>query len=117
MATRSRPEMAKYRQNMKLPPFVSCFIPGTRSSRTNQPTALAYQVYCCTYCCTFCFLIHTRSSCTKQLTAPRVPGVLLYVLLHCCAAVCSKGLVGGWVEDALTASSGVGGLPVIILFS
>ena len=45
-----------------------------------------------------CFLFHTRSSRTNQLTAPRVPGVLLYVLLHCCSAVCSKGLVGGWVE-------------------
>ena len=37
----------------------------------------------------------------NQLTAPRVQGVLLYVLLHCCTAVCSKGLVGGWVEGAL----------------
>ena len=44
-------------------------------------------------------------------------GALLYVLLHCCASVCSKGLFGGWVEDALTASSGVGGFPVVILFS
>ena len=43
-----------------------------------------------------------RSSRTDHLTAPRVPGVLLYVLLHCCTAVCSKGLlVGGWVEGAL----------------
>ena len=31
-----------------------------------------------------CFLFHTRSARTNQLTAPRVPGVLLYVLLHCC---------------------------------
>ena len=52
MAARSLLDMAKYRQKMKLPPFVSCFIPGTMCSRTNQ------------------------------LTAPRVPCVLLYVLLH-----------------------------------
>ena len=44
-----------------------------------------------------CFLFHTRSSRTNQLTAPRVQSVLLYVLLHCCTAICSKGLVGGWV--------------------
>ena len=86
MAARSLPEMAEYRQKMKLPPFASCFIPGYKVLK-NQPTA------------------------------PRVPGVLLYVLLHCCAAVCSNGLVGGWVEDALTASSVVGGWPVIVLFS
>ena len=47
-----------------------------------------------------CFLFHSRSR-TNQLTAPRVPGVLLYVLLHCCTAVCSKGLVGGWAECTL----------------
>ena len=74
MAARSLPEMAEYRQKMKLPPFVSCFIQG----RTNQ------------------------------LTAPRVPGILLYVLLHCCTAVCSKGLVGGWVEGVLRRPSWVG---------
>ena len=56
-----------------------------------------------------CFLFHTRSSRTNQLTAPRVPGVLLYVLLHCCSAVCSKGLVGGWVEGALRRPWWVGG--------
>ena len=55
MAARSLPEMAEYRQKMKLPPSG--------------------------------FLFHTRSSRTNQLTAPRVPGVLLYVLLHCCTAV------------------------------
>ena len=45
-----------------------------------------------------CFLCHANSSKTNQLTAPRVPGVLLYVLLHCCTAVCSKKVwsVGGW---------------------
>ena len=50
---------------------------------------------------------------------PRAPGVLLYVLLHCCAAVCSKGLVGGWVEDALTASPvwWVGGLLLFCFLS
>ena len=48
-----------------------------------------------------CFLFHIRSSRTNQLTAPRVPGVMLYILLHCCTAVCSNGLVGGWVEGAL----------------
>ena len=60
-----------------------------------------------------CSRFHTlRSSRTNQLTAPRVPGVLL----HCCTvAVCSKGLIGGWVEGALTASSVVGGWPAIIL--
>ena len=42
-------------------------------------------------------------------TAPRVPGVLPYVLLHCCTAVCSKGLVGGWVEGALRRPWWVGG--------
>ena len=48
-----------------------------------------------------CFLFHTRSSRTNQTTAPRVPDVLLYVLLHCCTtALCSKGLIGGWVEGA-----------------
>ena len=56
-----------------------------------------------------CFLLHTRSSRINQLTAPRVPGVLLYVLLHCCTAVCSKGLVGGWVEGALRRPWWVGG--------
>ena len=56
-----------------------------------------------------CFLLHTRSSRTNLLTAPRVPGVLLYVLLHCCTAVCSKGLVGGWVEGALRRPWWVGG--------
>ena len=46
-----------------------------------------------------CFLFHTRSSRTNQLTAPRVPGVLLYVLLHCCIAVVyvvEVWSVGGW---------------------
>ena len=47
----SLPEMAEYRQKMKLPPSV-------------------------------CFLFHARSSRTNQITAPRVPGVLLYVLLQ-----------------------------------
>ena len=56
-----------------------------------------------------CFLFHTRSSRTNQITAPRVPGVLLYVLLHCCTAVCSKGLVGGWVKGALHRPWWVGG--------
>ena len=42
------------------------------------------------------FLFHTRSSRINQQAAPRVPGVLLYVLLHCCTAVCGKGLVGVW---------------------
>ena len=56
-----------------------------------------------------CFLFHTRSSTTNQLTAPRVPGVLLYVLLHCCPAVCSKGLVGGWVKCTLRRPWWVGG--------
>ena len=36
-------------------------------------------------------------------------GALLYVLLHCCAAVCSRGLVGGWVEGALRRPWWVGG--------
>ena len=58
---------------------------------------------------TICFLFHARSSRTNQLTAPRAPGVLLYVLLHCCNAVCRKGLVGGWVSVGCTASSVVGG--------
>ena len=56
-----------------------------------------------------CILFHTRSSRTNQVTAPRVPGVLLYVLLHCCTAVCSKGLVGGWVEGTLRRPRWVGG--------
>ena len=56
----------------------------------------------------------TRSSRTNQLTALRVPGVLLYALLHCCAAVCGKGLVGGWVEDALRLPWWMSGL---LLFS
>ena len=56
-----------------------------------------------------CFLLHTRSSRTNLLTAPRVPGVLLYVLLHCCTAVCSEGLVGGWGEGALRRPWWVGG--------
>ena len=56
-----------------------------------------------------CFLFHTRSSRTNQLTVPRVPRVLLYVLLHCCPAVCSKGLVGGWVECTLRRPWWVGG--------
>ena len=33
----------------------------------------------------------------------------MYVLLHCCSAVCSKGLVGGWVEGALRRPWWVGG--------
>ena len=58
-----------------------CFLfHTTRSSRTNQLLP-AYQVYCCTYCCT---------------------AVLLY-------QVCSKGLVGGWVEGALHRPWWVGG--------
>ena len=62
---------------------VSCFI------RTNQVTAPRLPgVYCCTYCCT---------------------AVLMYVLLHCCSAVCSKGLIGGWVEGALRRPWWVGG--------
>ena len=62
---------------------VSCFI------RTNQLTASRVPgVYCCTYCCT---------------------AVLMYVLLHCCFAVCSKGLVGVWVEGALRRPWWVGG--------
>ena len=64
-----------------------------------------------------CFLFHTRSSRTNQLTAPRVPGVLLYVLLHYCTAVCSKGLVGGWVEGALRCPWWVGGVLLFCLFS
>ena len=60
-------------------------------------------------CSPVCFLFHTRSSRNKQLTAPRVPGVLLYVLLHCCTAACSKSLVGGWVEGALRHPWWVGG--------
>ena len=56
-----------------------------------------------------CFLFHTRSSRTNQLTASRVPGVLLYVLLHCCTAVYSKSLVSGWVEGALRRPWWVGG--------
>ena len=35
--------------------------------------------------------------------------VLLYVLLHCCTAVCSEGSIGGWVEDALRHPWWVGG--------
>ena len=37
--------------------------------------------------------------------------VLLYILLHCCTAVpvCSKGLVGGWVEGTLRRPWWVGG--------
>ena len=73
MAARSLPEMAEYREKMKLPPSVSCFIQGPQES-----------------------------------TAPRVPGVLC-VLLHCCTAVCSKGLVGGWVEGTLRGPWWVGG--------
>ena len=53
----------------------------------------------------------------NQLTAPRVPGVLLYVLLHCCTAVCSKGLVGGWVEDALRRPWWVGSMLLFCFFS
>ena len=56
-----------------------------------------------------CFLFHTKSSRTNQLTAPREPGVLLHVLLDCCTAVCSKGLVGGSVEGALRRPWWVGG--------
>ena len=88
MAARSFPEMAEYRQTMNPRLFPVSY--DTRSSRTNynncapriRCTALrtAALLYCCKYCCTV---------------------VLLYVLLHCCTAVCSKGLVGGWVEGAL----------------
>ena len=72
-AARSLPEMAEYRQKMKLPPSVSCF-----KQVPQEPTTLlpAYQVYRCRYCCT---------------------------------AVCSRGLVGGWVEDALRRPWWVGG--------
>ena len=56
-----------------------------------------------------CFLFHTTSSRTNQLTAPPVPGVLLYVVLHCFTAVYSKGLVGGWVEGPLRRPWWVGG--------
>ena len=31
-----------------------------------------------------CFLFHARSSRTNEVTAPRVPGVLLYALQYCC---------------------------------
>ena len=65
------------------PPAV-CFL-----FHKNQPTAPRVPgVYCCTYCCT---------------------AVLMYVLLHCCSAVYSKGLVGGWVEGALRRPWWVGG--------
>ena len=37
-------------------------------------------------------------------------GALLYVLLHRCTAVCSKGLVGGWAEGAPRRPWWVGGL-------
>ena len=61
-----------------------------------------------------CFLLHTRSSRTNQLTAPRLPGVLLGVLLHCCTAVCSEVLVNGCVEGALRRPWwGVGGWAVM----
>ena len=33
----------------------------------------------------------------------------MYGLLHCCSAVCSKGLVGGWVESARRRPWWVGG--------
>ena len=33
----------------------------------------------------------------------------MYVLLHCCSAVCNKGLVGGWVEGTLRRPWWVGG--------
>ena len=53
-----------------------------------------------------CFLFHRRFSRTNQLAAP----VLLYVLLHCCTAVCSnRSLVGGWVKGALRRLWWVGG--------
>ena len=69
VAARSLPEMAEYRQKMKLPPSLSKNEPSKRP---------AYQV-------------------------------LLYVLLHCCAAVCSKCLVGGWVGGARRRPWWVGG--------
>ena len=91
MAARSLPEMAEYRQKLKLPPFVSCFIQGPQES-TNKLLP-AYQLYCCAYCCTA-------------------------VLLHCYTAVCCKGLVGGLVEGALRRPWWVGGWPVLLcLFS
>ena len=51
-------------------------------------------------------LSHSKNQPTN---CSRVPGVLLYVLLHCCTAVCSKGLVGGWVGGALRRPWWVGG--------
>ena len=57
-------------------------------------------------------LFHTKSSRTNPLTAPRVPGVLLYVLLHCCAAVRSKYRFDRWVGGGCIAPSVVGGWAV-----
>ena len=59
----------------------------------------AARLISCTHCCTAVLLC-----CTYCCTA-----VLMYVLLHCCSAVCSKGLVGGWVEGALRRPWWVGG--------
>ena len=53
MAARSLPEMAEYRQKMKLPPFVSCFIQGPQEPNNCSPrtrcTAVrtAALLYCC----------------------------------------------------------------------
>ena len=54
MAARLLPEMAEYRQKMKLPPSVSCFIQGPQEP-INKLLPV-YQVYCCTYCCTAALL-------------------------------------------------------------
>ena len=49
----------------------------------------------------------------NQPTAPRVPGILLYVLLHCCTLCCtaeySSCLVDGWVEGGWWVVGALGG--------
>ena len=50
MAARSLPEMAEYRQKMKLPPSVSCFIQGSNNQPTNcspRTGAVAALLFCC----------------------------------------------------------------------
>ena len=102
MAARSLPEMAEYRQKMKLPPFVSCFIPGYKVLKS-QPTKCSPEGWWVVGGWWMAarslpemaeyrqkmklhrfvsFFIPGYKALKNQLTAPRAPGVLLYVLLH-----------------------------------
>ena len=83
MAARSLPEMAEYRQKMKLPPSFSCFIQGPQES-TNKLLP-AYQVYCSTYCCTavLLYVVKVWSVCGRRV--------------HCVVR-------GGWVGRSIRGS-------------